>query len=167
MKKSVLFIATMFLVNITNAQNYHGQNGPKKWSHGNHNQPAYNNGHGNYGHNSVSTYGCTMHHHGNNNSNYNNRRFITDAELNSILFAIRNESFSSDKMNIARQATMYKTLKAYQVVEIGKQFSFESDRLEFAKMAFNNTIDKENYYLVNSIFHFSSSKSELNRFIYK
>ena len=157
----------MFLVNMTNAQNYHGQHGPNKGNHGNHNQMNQNDHHNYHGHNSANTFGCTMHNHGNNNSNYNSRRFVSDAELNSILFAIRNESFSSDKMNIARQATIYKTLKAYQVVEIGRQFSFESDRLEFAKMAFNNTFDKENYYIVNSIFHFSSSKSELNRFIYR
>lgn len=167
MKTTVLFITTMFLVNMTNAQNYHGHHGPNYGNHGNHNQPAYNNCHGNYGYNFASSYGCTMHHHGNNHSNNSNRRFVSDAELNSILHAIRNESFSSDKMSIARQATMYKTLRAYQIVEIGNQFSFESDKLEFAKMAFNNTIDKENYYMVNSIFHFSSSKSELNRFIYQ
>lgn len=157
----------MFLVNMTNAQNYHGQHGP---NYGNHNGQINKKRHCYCGHNSVHSYGCTVNHHGNNNPYHNNnynKRFISDAELNSILFAIRNESFSSDKMNIARQATMYKTLRANQVVEIGRQFSFESDRLEFAKMAFNNTFDKENYYLVNSIFHFSSSKNELNRFIYK
>jgi len=166
MKTTVLFITTMFLMNMTNAQNHHGQHGPNHGNRGNHNPQIHKNGHGYYGHNSANTYGCTMHYHENHNSNYNSR-FISNAELNSILFAIQNESFSSDKMNIARQATMYKTLKAHQVVEIGRQFSFESDRLEFAKMAFNNTFDKENYYLVNSIFHFSSSKSELNRFIYR
>lgn len=167
MKKSLLFIAAMFLVNMVNAQNYYGQHVP---NYGNHNGQINKKGHGYYGHNSSHSYGCTIHYHGNNDSHCNNnysRRFISDAELNSILYAIQNESFSSDKMNIARQATMYKTLRAYQVVEIGRQFSFESDRLEFAKMAFKNTIDKENYYLVNSIFHFSSSKNELNRFIYK
>lgn len=166
MKKSLLFIATMFLMNITNAQNYHGQHGP---NYGNYYGQINKKGHCHPSHNSVYNYGCIV--YSNNHSSYNNshhnRRFVSDAELNSILFAIRNESFSSDKINIARQATMYKTLRAYQVVEIGRQFSFESDRLEFAKMAFNNTFDKENYYLVNSIFHFSSSKSELNRFIYK
>lgn len=167
MKKSLLFIATMFLVNMTNAQNYHGQHGP---NYGKYNSQINKRSYGHHGYHSANSYGCTMHSHGNNNSYHSNhhiRRFISDAELNSILFAIQNESFSSDKMNIARQATMFKTLRAYQVVEIGRQFNFESDRLEFAKMAFSNTFDKENYYLVNSIFHFSSSKSELNRFIYK
>jgi len=92
---------------------------------------------------------------------------MSNQELNAVMRAIQNESFSSDKLAIARQAVMFQNVKANQVVEMGSLFSFESDRLEFAKMAYKNTIDKQNYYLVNSIFHFSSSKRELNNFIYR
>jgi hypothetical protein len=43
--------------------------------------------------------------------------------------------------------------------------SFESTRLDFAKFAYTYTLDKENYYMVNNAFSFSSSVAELNNFI--
>jgi len=179
MKKSLLIIATLFLVQLVYAQNKivkpksnHGNNG----YHGNygHNQ-TYNNSNSYNGCYASNTLACcspnygnqSNNHHGNQYGNHYGLQFMSNQELNAVIYAIRNESFSSDKLAIARQAVLFQNVKASQVVEMGNQFSFESDRLEFAKMAYENTIDKQNYYKVNSIFHFSSSKRELNNFIYR
>ncbi len=164
MKKSLLIIAVLFLVQPVDAQSYshqqnscHGHNG----NHGHH-QTYYNSNsyNGCYTPNTVS---CCAPNYG----SHHGVRIMSNQELNSVLHAIKNESFSSDKLAIARQAVLFQNVRANQVVEIGNLFSFESDRLAFAKMAYKNTIDKQNYYMVNSIFHFSSSKRELNNFIYK
>ena len=173
MKKSLLIIAAMFLVQAANSQSYPFQPNSNHGQHDNH-QTSYHNSHNTYAQNHCHspnvvaccspTYGNS---HGNGHGNNHGVRFMTNNELNSIVNAIRNEPFSSDKLAIARQAVMRQNIKSHQVVEIGNLFSFESDRLEFAKMAYNNTIDKQNYYLVNSIFHFSSSKRELNDFMYR
>lgn len=170
MKKSLLIIAALFLVQLANAQKYPVRPTTKHGNYG-HQQTHCHNSNNHYGHQSVNTFSCCAPTYGNpprnpRGNSYGNR-FMSDSELNAVLHAIRNESFSSDKLNVARQAVMYQNIKAYQVVEIGNLFSFESDRLEFAKMAFRNTVDKQNYYLVNSIFYFSSSKEELNNFIYR
>ena len=46
-----------------------------------------------------------------------------------------------------------------------EKFSFEDGKLEFAKQAYANCLNKDEYYLVNQAFIFSSSKNELNEFI--
>jgi hypothetical protein len=44
-------------------------------------------------------------------------------------------------------------------------FSFESTRLEFAKWAYDGTIDRQNYWKLEDEFSFSSSKTELSQHI--
>lgn len=172
MKKSLLIIATLFLVQQANAQNqivkpfpYHGNNGNHGYHNTHHNSNTYSNC------SSPQVVSCCSPGHNHPNGNFGGNMYgnyvMSNQDLNNVKHAIRNESFSSDKLAIARQAVQFQNIRANQVVAIGNLFSFESDRLEFAKMAYRNTIDKQNYYLVNSIFHFSSSKRELNDFIYR
>jgi hypothetical protein len=101
--------------------------------------------------NYAGNYGCT----------------IPTQSLNNIKTAVNNEAFSDDKMIVAKQATQNKCLTADQVTEIANLFDFEDDKLEYAKFAYAYTYDIDNYYKVNSIFNFSSSKSALNEFISK
>ncbi len=79
--------------------------------------------------------------------------------------AIDNQWFDSGKLQVARQAISMNSLTAAQVAELMQLFSFESSKLELAKMAFVNTVDKQNYYIVNNSFWFSSSVAELDQYI--
>lgn len=79
---------------------------------------------------------------------------------------INNQWFDSGKLQIAKQALAMNSLTSAQVAELMTLFSFESSRLEFAKAAYRSTIDKQNYYVVNNQFSFSSSVRELDRYIY-
>lgn len=79
--------------------------------------------------------------------------------------AINNQWFDSGKLQVAKQGIMSNNLSAAQVAELMQLFSFENSRLEIAKMAFANTIDKQNYYIVNNEFWFASSVAELDRYI--
>ncbi len=90
---------------------------------------------------------------------------VPSQSMNSIKAAVDAESFSDDKMLVAKQATKNKCLTASQVKEIANLFDFEDDKLEYAKFAYDYTYDIDNYYLVNSIFSFSASKTELNEYI--
>ncbi len=45
------------------------------------------------------------------------------------------------------------------------KFTYEDNKLEFAKLAYKNCTDKDDYYRVNESFTYSSSKSELNEYI--
>ncbi len=78
---------------------------------------------------------------------------------------INNQWFDSGKLQVARQAISMNSLTAAQVAELMQLFSFESSKLELAKMAFANTVDKQNYYIVNNAFWFSSSVAELDQYI--
>jgi hypothetical protein len=83
------------------------------------------------------------------------------------LESISSKSFESSKLTIAKQIVGANCLLCKQVKEIMKLFSFESNRLEFAKYAYKYTWDINNYFLLNDAFEFESSIDELNRYINK
>ena len=73
--------------------------------------------------------------------------------------------FTDEKMILVKEASFRNQFSSSQVVELIKEFSFESDKLEVAKLLYMNTIDKNNFYLVYSEFRFSSTKTELEKYI--
>ncbi|MEW6469312.1 MAG: DUF4476 domain-containing protein [Bacteroidota bacterium] len=85
--------------------------------------------------------------------------------FNQLKMAITSKSFDSSKLQVAKQAIGSNYLTAGQVSELMELLTFESSRLELAKFAYNRTIDKQNYYLVNNAFQFESSVWELNQYI--
>ncbi len=129
--------------NGNNHGNDHGNN------HYNDNDYDYNTGNNYYG----------------NNGYYNNYSAMGDYEFSMLLSTIRNTSFDSSKMDIAKTALLNNRLFSRQVYELIKLYSFDSSRLEIAKYAYSKTVDKGNYFLVNNAFTFSSSADDLNRFI--
>jgi hypothetical protein len=66
---------------------------------------------------------------------------------------------------VAKQVFNTNCITSAQVKEIMQQFSFENTKLDFAKYAYGHTFDPQNYYQINDAFEFSSSVSELNKFI--
>ena len=78
---------------------------------------------------------------------------------------ISNESFDSSKLTVAKQVISANPMTASQILGICKLFSFESNKLEFAKFAYANCVDQNKYYLLNEAFSYESSKRELNEFI--
>lgn len=79
--------------------------------------------------------------------------------------ALRRESFDNTRLTLAKQMMERNNFEAGQVREMLELFSFESNRLEIAKYAYRNTVDKKNYHVVYDMFSFSSSKEELSRYI--
>lgn len=52
-----------------------------------------------------------------------------------------------------------------QVKELLALFSYEDSKLELAKYAYDYTVDKGNYFMVNEAFSYSSSKESLMDYI--
>jgi hypothetical protein len=73
--------------------------------------------------------------------------------------------FSSGKMNTARDVIPKNFFSTSQVRQLLQLFSTDSDRLEIAKLAYRYTIDQRNYYQLNDVFSFESSKEDLNSFV--
>lgn len=82
--------------------------------------------------------------------------------LKASLAAIR---FESSRLDLARQAVTTNNVTSAQVRELMELFSYESNRLKLAKMAYAHTVDPQNYFLVHRAFRFTSSSRELQRFI--
>ena len=78
---------------------------------------------------------------------------------------ISDESFDSSKMTVAEQVVSANPMTASQILGICRLFSFESNKLSFAKFAYTFCVDKNKYYLLNEAFSYESSKRELNEFI--
>ncbi|MBR5982970.1 MAG: DUF4476 domain-containing protein [Bacteroidales bacterium] len=121
--------------------------------YGGYNNGGYNNGgyQGGYGYFQSDNPNCHY--------------IMTEQDFNDLCNMINNTPYSSTKMTIAKQACSFTCISAEQVREICRLFSFDSDRLTFAKYAYEHCYDRRNYFKVNDVFTFTSSVNELNRFI--
>ena len=86
-------------------------------------------------------------------------------EFNRALSVIQKEAFEDSKLKLAQQMTSANRLCVSQIMQICNMFSFEKNKLEYAKFAYRYCADPNNYYQVNEVFSYSSSKDELRKFI--
>ncbi len=93
------------------------------------------------------------------------RPCMDEADFSEAVKQIQKESFDSSRLSTAKQIVSSNRLCSRQIVEICQKFSFESNRLEFAKYAYPYCSDQNKYYMVNEAFSYESSKRELDAFI--
>lgn len=100
--------------------------------------------------------------------NYNNYSVPNYLGFNfkDFIYTLRNQNYDSDKLSIARQALNNNYFDTYQIREVMSTMNFEKNRVEFAKDAYSNCVDKQNYFRVNDAFEFSSSIQELEDYIF-
>lgn len=79
--------------------------------------------------------------------------------------SISSKTFEDSKMTIAKQVLRDRCLIASQIKEICQLFTFEENKLDFAKFAYGYVYDKGNYFKINDVFTFESSIEELNEYI--
>lgn len=128
------------------SNNNNNQNG-SACSSGNHN--GYN--HSGQNHNTG---------HYNWNNNYNNSGYFEQFILN-----LKNESFDSERLKSAKTYAASNKLSANQINSIATTFTFDSNRLSWAKYAYNKCYDKQNYFLLKNSFDFTSNYDELLDYI--
>ena len=97
------------------------------------------------------------------NNGYGN--VINTREFEQVKDQIRKEWFEKNRLTSAKVIIEKNNFTARQVTELASLFTFENNKLEIAKYAYRKTVDKQNYYLLNDVFTFNSSKDELARFI--
>ena len=94
---------------------------------------------------------------------------IPDEDYQGMLSAIKKESFENGKLDLAK--TLFgapgQFISSEQVSGVLKLFSFENNRLTFAKFAYDRVLDPNNYYKVYDAFSFGSSKKELSDYMNK
>ncbi|MEP7165158.1 MAG: DUF4476 domain-containing protein [Ferruginibacter sp.] len=106
----------------------------------------------------------------NNNSSYKSGSGCNGWSMNSRDFAaalktIGNSNFEESKLTTAKSISTKNCLSSDQVVKICNLFSFEESKLVFAKHAYKHVTDQKNYFKVNDVFSFDSSKGELSKFV--
>lgn len=115
-------------------------------------QPVYGNPYPNYGNPGFP-----------NNGGYGNG--TDQAAFQQFLSMLDQESFDSNKLTTAKGYADKTQLSAQQIADIAKKFTFDSNRLEWAKHAYARCYDKANYFLLKPTFSFSSSYNDLQTYI--
>lgn len=90
---------------------------------------------------------------------------VDDLGMAKVLSLVKEESFSENKLNVAKQFTKNKCLTVNQIKEVGKLFSFSSDKMKYVKYAYDYCLNTQDYYELNELFDFSDDKNTLNGFI--
>lgn len=116
----------------------------------------------------------------NNNTRYNDRdrdgRYnpppppMAPMEMDARTFndakqSISSASFDDTKLSTAKTILNTNYMSTAQVMDICRLFSFESNKVTFAKFAYSRVTDPQNYFKVASVFDFDSNKKALNDFI--
>lgn len=102
----------------------------------------------------------------NNQQNTQTPCTVSQTDFDEIKRTVNNTSFASSKVTVCKQAVQAKkcfTVK--QIKELIGLFSFDDNKLDIAKFCYDYCTDKSNYYQVNDVFSFTSSKDELTNYI--
>lgn len=90
---------------------------------------------------------------------------ISDVMFQQLKSTVESESFDSSRVELLESTLMNNFFTSHQIKELMQLFSFDSSRLLFAKSAYTRTVDPENYFVVREALSFSSSKTELTKYI--
>ncbi|MBQ8958467.1 MAG: DUF4476 domain-containing protein [Bacteroidales bacterium] len=90
---------------------------------------------------------------------------MNERDFDEVMALIGKETFDNSRLTVAKQVVSSNPLCARQISSICGKFSFENNKLEFAKYAYAYCTDKNKYYLLNETFTYDASKQELNEFI--
>lgn len=101
----------------------------------------------------------------NQGQRYGNNGYNGHDNFMALQAAIRQASFDSDKLMIANQFISKNTISSKEVADLMGLMTYESNKLELAKNAYEACYDKQNYFLVNQAFTYSNSIRQLNAFI--
>jgi hypothetical protein len=93
------------------------------------------------------------------------RSCMTPSNFNAALSTIKNQSFEDTRLKTAKQVITANCLNVDQIIQIANTFSFEDNKLEFAKFAYDFCIEPRNYFKLNEIFSFSSNVDELSDYV--
>lgn len=90
---------------------------------------------------------------------------MTPRDFNAAMSTIKAQSFEETQLKTAKQVISANCLNVDQIIQIANTFSFEDNKLEFAKYAYDYCIEPRNYFKLNGIFSFSSNVDELSDYV--
>jgi hypothetical protein len=90
---------------------------------------------------------------------------ISDKQYNELSNAIKSKPFPDTRMSTAKVGLKGKCLSLDQIRGLAKLFSFEGEKLEFVKLTYDHTDDKDDFYSLSDVFTFSSTVDDFNKFV--
>jgi hypothetical protein len=97
------------------------------------------------------------------NNGYTN--VMSVREFSDLKDQLRKEWFENNRMISVKHILDNNFVTTGQVKELMLLFVFEKNRLDIAKYAYCKTVDPRNYFQLNTVLTFNSSKDELARFL--
>lgn len=88
-------------------------------------------------------------------------------EFDQVKDQVRKELFETNKLKSVETIISKNNFTTQQVYDLMFLLSFESNRLEVAKFAYCNTVDKQNFYRLIGALTFSNNKADLAEFIHE
>lgn len=88
-------------------------------------------------------------------------------DVDMLVSGIKQESFSSDQMDLVRTTLKTKCINSDQAYRIVNSFTFDGDKIEMAKFCYDHMTDRNNASKLLDLFTYSSSKDELRKYFSK
>ncbi len=88
-----------------------------------------------------------------------------DGEMQAVLSAIKNESFSSDQLRVLGEAAQGSCFTVAQVEQTLPLFSFEADQLKALQIMAPRILDRQNNFRIYGLFTFESGKQQARRIL--
>lgn len=108
---------------------------------------------------------CGTPHPGYQGDGYYNQGQLANNQFNQFVASMKAESFDSNRLKNAKVYAAKMNLSAQQIKEIAATFTFDSNRLDWAKAAYSSCYDKGNYFLLRDSFTFASSYNDLQDYV--
>ena len=90
---------------------------------------------------------------------------MTTGNFNAAMATIKKQAFEDTRLKTAKQVISANCLNVDQIIQIANTFSFEDNKLDFAKYAYGYCIEPRNYFKLNGIFAFSENVDALSDYV--
>ncbi|MCW3124990.1 MAG: hypothetical protein JWO03_648 [Bacteroidetes bacterium] len=90
---------------------------------------------------------------------------MSDADFRKIVTAVTSTKYETKKLDTLRIITNNAQVATDQVRQLMNLFSFESNKLDVAKMLYDHTVDKQNYSKLTASFNFDANKEAFKKFV--
>ncbi len=107
-----------------------------------------------------------------NNDRYNdndrhgrNSNVLNNEDLNDLKNRADDRITDTEKLKLMKSVLEQRAYYSVQVRTMMDWLAFESSKLDFAKWSYERALDKQDYWKLEDVFTFSSSKDEFNQYI--
>ncbi|MBS1594904.1 MAG: DUF4476 domain-containing protein [Bacteroidetes bacterium] len=90
---------------------------------------------------------------------------MSDADFKKLVTTITATKYETKKLDTLKATSTDLQLATDQVRQLMNLFSFESNKLEVAKLLYDHTVDKENYSKLAAGFNFQANKDAFEKFL--